>query len=154
MNIEKLLTFTHNNKPSEKDLEDISGFLLESLSDYLGQEIACFQEHIVVGEALVLSVRNKSPMPGPFALQWDGVLLYDVTEAGPSIDAELFLFSHGERVATLQSQGDAFIVLSFDIEDGHGEWKFSSWMPDGHGEWKYISKPRTELYDKFERTYG
>ena len=93
-------------------------------------------------------------MPGPFALQWDGSLIYSVREQEPAVHAYIFLYSHGDRLGALKDNGNGWMVFFFDIRDGQGEWSFSHWHFDDFDEWKYVEKPRTELYEKFERTYG
>ncbi len=154
MDLDRLLVFTHQNKPSEKDLDAIGEYLLRTFSEFMDQEIACFQKHIVPGEALVLNVRNTSGAQGPFAVQWDGVLLYGVRDESPAIQAEIFLFSHGERIGILTEQGNAYAIYRYKIENNEGAWKFEFWHGDEYDEWTYIEKPREELYGKFEKTYG
>ena len=93
-------------------------------------------------------------MPGPFALRWDGSLLYRVAEPEPAIDAYIFLYSHGERLGALKDNGNGWIILSYGFIGEKRGWSFTYWHGDDYDECTYIKKPRTELYDKFERTYG
>ncbi len=153
MNEDELLKYTYGNPPDYDALKEIGQYMLTTFSEFMGQELACFKEHYVDTGAAVLNVRHTEPMPGPFALQWDGLLLYGVRDEHPAMDAYIFLFSHGERVARLYDRGDGWMIYTYEIAEGKGQWSFDFWHGDEYGEWTYVDKPRRDMYDKFERTY-
>lgn len=150
---EELWSFTREHPPTLDQLHAIAGYLIEQLATYLGQEVVCFHEHLVEGEALAYSVRPTSGLGGHLAVQWEAVILYDVREGSPpALDVELFLFCLGHRLKA--AHGDYIHLRGRAGAENQGVAFEASWWPDEFGEWEHITAPRVELYGQVRRTYG
>ena len=148
-----LWSFTRNHPPTLEQLHAIATHLIGQFAAHLWQEVVCFHEHLVDGEALAYSIRPASPLGRALAVQWEAVILYDVRQAGrPAIDVELFLFSLGQRVRPAAGDYINFVGKPGD-SDRSVEFE-ASWRSDEFREWEYLTAPQTELYGEVRRTYG
>ena len=143
--------FSRSEKPTRKEMEDVSTYLNIELSKFLHQDLACFKRDIVEGESCVCSIHGTFAESEAFDLCFEGVVLLQVRNTTPpNVNAELFLFSRGDRMGLQKQNGLSYLLLDFDFVTSHPEWKSQGWVHDGPDDWERISQTRRELYETFE----
>lgn len=141
------------SRPSVDALKTIADYMLGKLEDYLGLKLKYFNLYIVPGESLVGKFFCCEPSPpllkSPFQLQVEGVMLYQVADSNPRINAEILLFSNGYRLGRQKDKGKSYLVLRY-VQDNNAYWENVGWIVDGDDNWERIVTTRENLYDKFE----
>jgi hypothetical protein len=76
----------------------------------------------------------------------EGSLLFDLRAAGlpPAVEAELLLFSFGQRIGLQSHRGNSYARLSYEFATGN--WISPAWLPDGPEEWEGVNQLRAADY--------
>ena len=148
--MDKIWEFNNSIKPNIEELEIIGKLLLNELSKFLETDLKAFKEYIVTGESNVISFYAIYNSIKLFSFQIEGVLMYSINNnKEPSINAEILLFSLGDRLGLQRDTGDSYLTLKYTKEFG---WVEGNWIADGCAEWENYKKPRINLYSNYEKT--
>ena len=135
-------------------MKEISDVLNLHLSDYLQIKLSIFKRNIVEGESFVCHVFGELSHAGPFDLRLEGVILLQVRDAlPPNIDAELFIFSRGERLGLQRFNGESFLPIHLQLTGETPKWESKGWLVDGSDDWGNITQLRSSLYNGLEDTW-
>ncbi len=148
MDIEKL---SRQGRLTRTEIRALSAELLSTLSSYIGIELLCFRRHSVDGESFSAHFRGAIQKSGPFDLSFEGRLYFHTrVEPPPSIDAELLLFSRGERIGLRSQRGGSYMSILYRFDKG---WVNQGWLGDGPDDWERLGEPRTGEYGTFVETW-
>lgn len=148
MDIERL---SRQVKLTRAEMRALSAELLSSLSSYIGIDLACFKRHIVEGESFSAEFRGAIQESGPFDLCIEGSVFFSVRdEVPPDIDAELIMFSRGERIGLRNQSGGSYMSLLYRFDNG---WVNQGWLRDDLDCWEQIAAPRTTQYLESTETW-
>lgn len=143
--------------PEEEEKVDIANFLIDELTQFLGHEIETFQEHLVSDGSFTIAIRNRNLFGGPFAIQWEALLVFTARKSGPPyIQAFFSLFSDLQRIQLLE-KGVArrVFVLTYIQRGKAGEWVKEGWTFEDEFDFETtLKKPNSNLYSMKHRTYG
>ncbi|WP_298867012.1 hypothetical protein [uncultured Gimesia sp.] len=132
----------------------VSDSLVNTLAETIGIPLACFKRHIVEGESTVTTIQGSIGNGAILDMCIEGVVLVQMrNNEPPNINAELLLFSRGERLGTQRYNGRSYLLLDFDSTQNPASWTSQEWINDGPDDWEAISQPRTDLYGELKESW-
>jgi hypothetical protein len=151
MNISRL---TRATQISRTQLQEVSHCLIAELSEHLHVDLKCFKRHIVEGESCVSTVQGGIQLSESLDFRFEGVVLIQMrTSKPPSVDAELLVFSRGERIGLHRQEGASFLRLHYRMDGGAAIWETQGWFGDGPDDWERQTRLRSSLYDSLNDTW-
>lgn len=145
-----LWKYNRLSPPSVDDIERIGNFLLGKLSKFLNIELKFFKLHIVDSESFVGTFRNVTPIFKVLNIQIEGVILYQIRDGKPNINAELLLFAGKMRAGLQKHSGKSFFLFDHNEDSG---WTSTTWMMDDVDDWEKVKEVREIEYSKVKKTY-
>jgi hypothetical protein len=120
---------------------DVARYLVDRLSDFLGQAILVDEITPVDESSFTCSVHGDTSTARPLEVMWRGVIGMEPIDGHSLVTATLIPFLLGQRLK-IDDHARSTIDLVFEKRPGApGHWTPEGWQEDEYGEWDELLAP-------------